>query len=1213
MTDPKLIQPDPSVYRAIVPPLTNNLHKGQGGRIGILGGSSDYTGAPYFSGMSALRLGADLCHIICDEDAATAIKSYSPDLIVHPFIRVRAMRAASNLSAKDHIESQGMHEIELLLKRIHVLVVGPGLSRDKLMLGVARYTIQEARKLNLPIIIDADGLILIQDNPEVIQGYHRAVLTPNVVEFKRLCESQSIDTKKEDVDNPPVLQLSRKLGVVVVEKGKEDYISDGTKVMVVSNEGGLKRSGGQGDILTGLMATSLAWGIAYNNHEWQTGHHPSDNDTFLTACAGACALTRECSRRAFQKHRRALQSSDVVEEIGPLFDRFYEENEPIPEWGKQTKASRVQRSANNKEAKEQSTRWRLPCHRQKHDDRPHQDAVMAAMPELCTMIAEYLTTDELTMLVQVCQEWHNYWTGYLYRRVTLNKHTIAIGIGKLRFDLYGAYVETLSFANCDDSDVTKVFQHDFPNLRTVDLTKHAFTSSKTFNGALKSMPSHLRQLSLFCFPSNYGARTFQQEIWTTLSSLHKLFPELEKLKLVGYSYNGFGLLMLLLRNMTRLRVLELPPDGNHYYSYRTLAPQNKFAHLGFDHHLDWTHPTLERLDLSLFMICEIPKLQSSGNGKDDDENNNNNELSTPLGRLHTFFRRIPKLRRLHIHNFDATISVSHWREGVLSHLSQLEFLSLNVLPTIAYSLSEKLDTLCPKLTSLHLYRPLSPHAAPWGTTLSSPIDQLPPALVQLTLSSVNLTEETLTDFVERSSPRALRSSVAATSNARLLPIPPPPLPSSSLVSMVPADTLCHTLRRLNLESARGLTEKAMLTVLDHCSRLEALNIIDTGVGSLALFEDGRPWACAETLKALAMDLIRTERSIAEDNMTISMAALAGLAAASAAMSTAANILGNGGGNGGNVGGGGGGLTSTATAVLGAGSLGVQFLQTTTATTAAVAGTAVPAGYPYELFSVHDLRRIRRRLLSLVRLRALRLRGSLARLAVISRGDYKPRNELASTDLRAREGPSKQKQKQTQTQRRRRRTEVDDEDMEDAEKEEEEVEEEEEDDDDADDDDDDEDEEELELDDDDDDDDGDDDDIELRRQRNASILDQLVWAKIDIELYDIFEERAGRLQIINGGGGDVAAGGSVGVGGGPGTVGVGGPMFGFRHHIHGNQSQLTKESATLEHWQAHHHDMENVWYDYFSPRGQIKEMFQFRKDSTTGWMAANLASEDPFSL
>ena len=43
------------ICKQIIPPLTNNLYKGQMGRIGVIGGSIDYTGAPYYSAQAALR------------------------------------------------------------------------------------------------------------------------------------------------------------------------------------------------------------------------------------------------------------------------------------------------------------------------------------------------------------------------------------------------------------------------------------------------------------------------------------------------------------------------------------------------------------------------------------------------------------------------------------------------------------------------------------------------------------------------------------------------------------------------------------------------------------------------------------------------------------------------------------------------------------------------------------------------------------------------------------------------------------------------------------------------------------------------------------------------------------------------------------------------------------------------------------------------------
>ena len=73
-------------FRNLMPRLTNELHKGQSGRIGVIGGSKEYTGAPYFASISSMRSGADLAYVLTTRDASPVIKSYSPELIVLPIL-----------------------------------------------------------------------------------------------------------------------------------------------------------------------------------------------------------------------------------------------------------------------------------------------------------------------------------------------------------------------------------------------------------------------------------------------------------------------------------------------------------------------------------------------------------------------------------------------------------------------------------------------------------------------------------------------------------------------------------------------------------------------------------------------------------------------------------------------------------------------------------------------------------------------------------------------------------------------------------------------------------------------------------------------------------------------------------------------------------------------------------------------------------------------
>lgn len=60
------------------PDLNNRTKKGENGRIAVVGGSFEFTGAPFYSAISSLRVGGDLSHIFCSKFSSPAIKSYSP-------------------------------------------------------------------------------------------------------------------------------------------------------------------------------------------------------------------------------------------------------------------------------------------------------------------------------------------------------------------------------------------------------------------------------------------------------------------------------------------------------------------------------------------------------------------------------------------------------------------------------------------------------------------------------------------------------------------------------------------------------------------------------------------------------------------------------------------------------------------------------------------------------------------------------------------------------------------------------------------------------------------------------------------------------------------------------------------------------------------------------------------------------------------------------
>ncbi|KAJ3866854.1 H-hydrate dehydratase [Lentinula novae-zelandiae] len=327
--------------KQIIPPLNGTLHKGQSGRVGVLGGALDYTGAPFFAAMSALRFGADLSHVICSPTAAGAIKSFSPDLIVHPMLR------------EDSSPADVKPELNSLLSRLHVLIIGPGLGREPYMQNFAKLALTLARERGMFLVLDADALLLVGKELDLIKGYRRAVLTPNVVEFTRLSENVGVDPSTPPDKRAEV--ISRELGgVAILQKGAKDIIAIDTtgesadteksslkdepkektkEAVEIDVEGGLKRCGGQGDILSGAVGTFLAFGKCYEDGAFGDGKIAASRMPLIAAVAGSI-VTRHTSRRAFQKQGRGLVTQDMLGEIGTSFSEVFGEDSQGGDRGK---------------------------------------------------------------------------------------------------------------------------------------------------------------------------------------------------------------------------------------------------------------------------------------------------------------------------------------------------------------------------------------------------------------------------------------------------------------------------------------------------------------------------------------------------------------------------------------------------------------------------------------------------------------------------------------------------------------------------------------------------------------------------------------------------------------------------------------------------------------------------------------------------------------
>lgn len=278
--------------RQCVPFLSNELHKGEAGRIGVVGGSFEYTGAPYFAAISALKLGSDTVHLFCCRDAAIPIKSYSPELMVHGVL-------------DDPIDPIKL--IKPWLDRLHVLVIGPGLGRDPTVLATIRRLFDVCRELKMPVVIDADALFVISQDLSLIANYPGAIITPNLVEFARIFGDGDDHTEKFD-------QLGA--SVTILKKGFTDTIYSGVNKVgdaVTVHGGKARRCGGQGDILSGCTAVFYAWALK-----------AEDTEAAKVACVGASHFLKALNETTFGVKGRSMTASDMINHIHEVFDTHFE-------------------------------------------------------------------------------------------------------------------------------------------------------------------------------------------------------------------------------------------------------------------------------------------------------------------------------------------------------------------------------------------------------------------------------------------------------------------------------------------------------------------------------------------------------------------------------------------------------------------------------------------------------------------------------------------------------------------------------------------------------------------------------------------------------------------------------------------------------------------------------------------------------------------------
>ena len=267
----------------------DSSHKGNNGRVLIVGGSGDYSGAPAIAGMAAIGAGCDLVYVAAPHDAAQAIKSTSPDLIVKSL-------------EGDKLSLKHLDEILKLSEKVDAVLIGPGGGIDSETSKLFNVLVSKIKK---PIVLDADSLKQVEMS--LIKNRSDMILTPHIFEFKSFfnvsgnlnLDIDSYDFKKVDENVSEFQQIVRQINASVIVKGQYDLILSGTKFRINKSGNPGMTVGGTGDALAGISAGLLSQGL----------------NAFDSACLAAF-INGLAGDEAFDEKGNGFSATDLLSHIG---------------------------------------------------------------------------------------------------------------------------------------------------------------------------------------------------------------------------------------------------------------------------------------------------------------------------------------------------------------------------------------------------------------------------------------------------------------------------------------------------------------------------------------------------------------------------------------------------------------------------------------------------------------------------------------------------------------------------------------------------------------------------------------------------------------------------------------------------------------------------------------------------------------------------------
>ncbi len=270
----------------VLPPFSAEMHKGERGRVLVVGGSEGMAGSALFAAKAAARSGAGLVKIAAHEATVRAVQANNPDIMTVP-------------TALDTEVEEPLAEA---LAWADAVILGPGLGRGAQKERFARNVLGVAKGA---VLVDADGLMAFRGAADELAGLlagRHALLTPHRGEFAALFPDLAEGTRRDPFEAARAAAARVRCGVLL--KGVPTVIaSPGVPPLVSASGNPGLATGGTGDVLSGMAASWLARGAPPQ----------------IAGAAAAHVHGRAAENLAQHRSVRTLRPDDLLSVLSPLW------------------------------------------------------------------------------------------------------------------------------------------------------------------------------------------------------------------------------------------------------------------------------------------------------------------------------------------------------------------------------------------------------------------------------------------------------------------------------------------------------------------------------------------------------------------------------------------------------------------------------------------------------------------------------------------------------------------------------------------------------------------------------------------------------------------------------------------------------------------------------------------------------------------------------